>query len=202
LPVGVSLGGNVLLKWLGEEGATVVDEVRAAVAISVPFDLAKSAEKMSRGAGRLYTHFFLKTLKPKALAKARQFPSLLDEAAIRRARNWRQYDDVATARLHGFRDAEDYWERSSSIGYLETIRRPTLLISAADDPFIPESCLPRHIVERSAWLQAEFTQRGGHAGFVSGSLPWRPFYWAEHRAIEFLAGYVATIRPPPRSAKE
>ncbi len=178
LPVGVSLGGNVLLKWLGEEGSAATDEVRAAVAISVPFDLAQSAQQMSRGAGRLYTHFFLKTLKPKALAKARQFPGVLDEATIRRARNWKQYDDAATARLHGFRDADDYWAQSSSMRYLDAIRRPTLLISAADDPFIPESCLPREIVERSAWLEAEFTERGGHAGFVSGSLPWRPFYWA------------------------
>ncbi len=195
LPVGVSLGGNVLLKWLGEEGAQVADEIRAAVAISVPFDLAASARQMSRGMGLFYTHFFLKTLKPKALAKARQYPGLLDERAVRRARTWRQYDHVATAPLHGFASAEEYWEKSSSIPYLDGIRRPTLLISAADDPFIPESCLPRDAVKRSEWLHAEFTQRGGHAGFVAGAAPWRPFYWAEYRAIEFLADYAPTLWP-------
>jgi predicted alpha/beta-fold hydrolase len=196
LPVGVSLGGNVLLKWLGEEGTRAVDELRAAVAISVPYDLEASAQKMSRGLGRLYTRFFLKTLKPKVLAKAEQFPGTLDAEAIERARTWRQYDDVATAPLHGFEDAVDYWQKSSSQHYLDQIRRPTLLISAVDDPFIPESSLPRKIVDRSEWLHAEFTPRGGHAGFVAGPLPWRPSYWAEERAMDFLAGYAPTIRPP------
>lgn len=198
LPVGISLGGNVLLKWLGEEGDRAADEVRSAVAISVPFDLAASATKMSRGLGRLYTRLFLRSLKPKALAKARQYPDLLDWQAIRRARNWRQYDHVATAPLHGFESAEDYWGRSSSIHYLERIRRPTLLISARDDPFIPASCLPEDAVDRSRWLQAEFTRRGGHAGFVGGGAPWRAIYWAERRAIEFLSDYVPTIAPAPR----
>lgn len=195
LPVGVSLGGNVLLKWLGEEGEHVADAVVAAAAISTPYDLAVAAEKMSRGVGRLYTHFFLRTLKQKALQKAEQYPDILDAAAIRRARNWRQYDDAATAPLHGFRDAADYWQRSSSINFLDRIRRPVLLLSARDDPFIPESALPHEEVERSPWLHAEFTDRGGHAGFVAGAFPWRPVYWAERRAVEFLASFVSSIRP-------
>ncbi|MGD2153747.1 MAG: hydrolase [Gemmatimonadales bacterium] len=195
LPVGVSLGGNVLLKWLGEEGEQVADDVAAAAAISTPYDLTATAEKMSRGIGRLYTHFFLRTLKKKALHKAEQYPDILDAAAIRRARNWRQYDDAATAPLHGFRDAADYWQRSSSIHFLDRIRRPVLLLSARDDPFIPETTLPREAVERSPWLHAEFTERGGHAGFVAGALPWQPVYWAERRAVEFLASFAPSIRP-------
>jgi len=195
LPVGVSLGGNVLLKWLGEQGDVLPDEIRAAVAISVPFDLAASAEKMSKGMGRLYSRFFLRTLKRKALIKAEQYPELLDARAIRAARDWHQYDEVATAALHGFASALDYWEKSSSSGFLSRIRRPTLLISAHDDPFIPESSLPTEVVADSRWLYAEFTDRGGHAGFVSGSVPWRPVYWAEQRAIEFLSGFVPSIRP-------
>ncbi len=195
LPVGVSLGGNVLLKWLGEEGVQAPDEVRAAVAISVPFDLGASAARMSRGLGRLYTRFFLRTLKPKALAKAREYPELLDERAVRRARNWRAYDEAATAPLHGFESAEDYWEQSSSIHYLDRIRRPALLISAKDDPFLPASCLPHDSVSGSEWLQAEFTHRGGHAGFVAGRYPWQTIYWAERRAVDFLAQYVPTLRP-------
>ncbi len=195
LPVGISLGGNVLLKWLGERGADAPDEVVAAVAISAPFDLAASAAKMSQGLGRVYSHYFLRSLKAKALQKARDYPEMVDAVAVRRARNWRQYDDAVTAPLHGFRDADDYWEKSSSIRLLESIRRPTLLISARDDPFNPASSLPLKQVESSAWLSAEFSQRGGHAGFVSGRVPWRPVYWAERRAIDFLAEFVPTFLP-------
>ncbi len=195
LPVGVSLGGNVLLKWLGEQGEGAPDEVRAAVAISTPFDLAAAAAKMSRGLGRLYSHHFLRTLKAKALRKAREYPGLLDSRRVRRARTWRQYDDAVTAPLHGFRDAEDYWHRSSSVHLLPRIQRPVLLINSRDDPFIPESSLPEELAEGSKWLQAEFSARGGHAGFVAGPLPWRPIYWAENRALAFLAGYVPTIEP-------
>ncbi len=197
LAVGVSLGGNVLLKWLGEEAERTPDDVRAAVAISTPYDLGESARKMSKGLGRLYTHFFLRTLRAKALEKARQYPDLLDEKAIRKARNWRAYDDAVTAPLHGFQNAEDYWSRCSSIFQLENIRRPVLLISARDDPFVPASSLPEEQVEKSEWLQAEFTRRGGHVGFVSGVFPWRPVYWAEHRAVEFLSEFVPTIPPMP-----
>ncbi len=195
LPVGMSLGGNVLLKWLGERGPDAPDEVVAAVAISTPFDLAAAAAKMSRGMGRVYSHHFLRSLKAKALRKARDYPEMIDAVAVRRARNWRQYDDAVTAPLHGFKDADDYWEKSSSIRLLERIRRPTLLISARDDPFIPASSLPLKQVESSPWLRAEFSQRGGHAGFVSGRLPWRPVYWAERRAIDFLAEFVPTFQP-------
>jgi predicted alpha/beta-fold hydrolase len=195
LPVGMSLGGNVLLKWLGESGSMAPDEVRAAVAISTPFDLGGSADEMSRGLGRLYSRFFLKSLKAKARVKAREFPDLIDAETVRRARNWREYDNAVTAPLHGFRDAEDYWARSSSIHFLEQIRRPVLLIGAEDDPFLPSASLPHEPVERSAWLHAAFSKKGGHAGFVAGSFPWRPVYWAERKAVEFLAGYVPTIRP-------
>ncbi len=195
LPVGVSLGGNVLLKWLGEQGTLLTDEVRAAVAISTPFDLAAAAEMMSRGMGLFYSHFFLRTLKAKALEKARTYPDLIDGDAIRHARTWEQYDDAVTAPLHGFRDARDYWARSSSMRYLALICRPTLLINSRDDPLIPASSLPEQAAAESEWLHAEFTSSGGHAGFIGGARPWRPYYWAEERAVEFLASYVPTIRP-------
>ncbi|UCF20093.1 MAG: hydrolase [Gemmatimonadota bacterium] len=193
--IGVSLGGNVLLKWLGEQGDLAAEEVAAAVAISTPFDLAAAANKMSKGLGRFYSGFFLRTLKAKALLKAEEYPGLLDRDAILRARDWREYDDAVTAPLHGFRGAEDYWRRSSSLHFLTGIRRPTLLINARDDPFIPESSLPEESVSGSPWLESEFTSRGGHAGFIAGALPWRPIYWAERRAIEFLTRFVPALRP-------
>lgn len=190
LAVGMSLGGNVLLKWLGETGDRVPDDFRAAAAISTPFDLKAGAEKLTRGLGPLYTRFFLRTLKAKALAKARQYPDLLDPAAIRSARDWREYDDAVTAPLHGFRDADEYWALSSSRGYLSHIRRPTLLINSRDDPFLPSSCLPSDAARDSQWLHPDFSDQGGHAGFVAGRLPVRARYWAEERSIAFLASHV------------
>jgi predicted alpha/beta-fold hydrolase len=195
LPVGISLGGNVLLKWLGEMGEQAPEEVRAAVAISTPFDLAAAAAEMSRRSGLIYTRLFLRSLKPKAMRKAREYPGILDLKAVRKARDWRQYDDAVTAPLHGFRDAEEYWERSSSKSVLGQIRRPVLLINAEDDPFIPASSLPRAAVAESDYLRASFTSKGGHAGFVAGRAPWRPIYWAERHAVNFLAGFVPSLRP-------
>lgn len=195
---GVSLGGNVLLKWLGESGGRAPGEVRAAVAISTPFDLRAGAEALSRGFGRMYTRYFLRALKPIALAKARQYPDLLDPDAIRRARDWREYDDAVTAPLHGFGDAEEYWAVCSSQGYLSHIRRPTLLINALDDPFLPADRLPHESVASCEWLEADFTRTGGHAGFVAGPLPGRAFYWAEVRAITFLAGTLEEAESSPR----
>jgi predicted alpha/beta-fold hydrolase len=198
--VGISLGGNVLLKWLGEQGNLAVDEVCAAAAISTPFDLAAAAEKMSAGAGKLYSRFFLHTLKQKALRKAEEYPDLIDGAAVRQARTWQEYDDAVTAPLHGFQSAEDYWRRSSSVYFLDRIRRPTLLISARDDPFIPESSLPEEQVARSPWLVGLFTPNGGHAGFIAGRWPWQPLYWAERRAVEFLSAFVPAL-PPSQVAR-
>ena len=195
LPVGVSLGANVLLKWLGEVGERAPEEIRAAVAISTPFDLAAGADKLSRGLGRLYTRFFLRTLRRTALAKARQYPGLLESEAIRKARTWRQYDDAVTAPLHGFENAEEYWALSSSGTYLRSVRRPTLLINARNDPFLPADALPESAVAESPWLHAEFTSGGGHAGFVAGSWPWKVRYWAEERAIGFLADHAPSLRP-------
>ncbi len=197
LPVGFSLGGNVLLKWLGEEGDGAPDEVRAAVAISTPFDLAAAARKMSRGIGKLYSRFFFRSLKAKALAKAMQYPDLLDRRAIKKVRNWKDYDGVVTAPLHGFESAEDYWARSSSASFLAKIRRPVFLISSADDPFTPHTSLPHEPVSESPWLDASFTERGGHVGFVGGAFPWSSVSWAEQRAIEFLSGFVPTLPPMP-----
>ncbi len=195
LIVGVSLGGNVLLKWLGEQATRAPDQLQAAVAISTPFDLGAAADRMSRGLGRLYSRYFLRTLKAKALAKARQYPGVLDPDAVRRARTWRDYDQAATAPLHGFASAEEYWRESSSIAYLDEVRRPTLLLNALDDPFIPSSSLPGEAARRSESLRPEFTVKGGHVGFVSGAAPWRASYWAERRAVEYLSHFVPTIRP-------
>ncbi|HVS14274.1 MAG TPA: alpha/beta fold hydrolase [Thermoanaerobaculia bacterium] len=189
---GVSLGANVIVKWLGERGEDAPAEVRGAAAISAPFDLTVSGPVLDRALGGLYTRRFLRTLIPKALAKERQYPGSIDRERVARARTFAEFDTWATARLHGFRDAWDYWERCSSGPFLERVRRPLLLVSAADDPFNPAATLPRGIADRNPRIAALFTERGGHVGFVEGT-PWRPRHWAEERAVGFLAAVAGVV---------
>jgi predicted alpha/beta-fold hydrolase len=182
----VSLGGNVLLKWLGERGADAPRQVVGAVGISVPFDLAACARVLDRGFRRtLYTANFMRTLRRKVLDRTRVYPGLVDTARARRARTFAEYDRVVTAPLHGFADEVDYWTRSSSGPYLARLRRPALLLNSRDDPFVPRGVLPDPAALPPG-VRAEFPPRGGHAGFVDGP-PWRVGSWAERRAVEFLA---------------
>ena len=183
--VGISLGGNVLLKWLGEQGENAPKQVAAAVTISTPYDLERCARVLDRGFAKLtYTASFMRSFKAKVRAKARVYPGFVDVEAVMRARTFAAYDRAATAPLHGFADEVDYWRRSSCRPYLARVARPTLLISAIDDPFVPPLALPAP-EELSPRVTAEFTPRGGHVGFVEGP-PWRPRAWAERRAIAFL----------------
>ncbi|HWV37215.1 MAG TPA: alpha/beta fold hydrolase [Vulgatibacter sp.] len=190
LGVGFSLGGNVLLRHLQEEGES--SPLHAAAAISVPFDLAVCAEAIDRGRGvvSIYRSLFLRSLRSKALEKARCHPGSLDPDAIERARGIVEFDDAVTAPLHGFPSARAYYEASSSGPRLAEIRRPTLCISAADDPMVPASCLPR---AGSPLVSMCVTPNGGHVGFVGGSLP-RPRFWAEAEALRFLEGSVGSLR--------
>lgn len=189
---GVSLGGNVLLKWLGERGTNVPAQLRAAAAVSVPYDLARGARYIDRGFSRLYQAHFLRTLRRKALEKLERFPGAFSGDAIARARTLYDFDDAVTAPVHGFRDALDYYTQSSSIHFLSRVRLPTLLLSAADDPFLPSDVLDsvRAIARENPLLVTEFVEHGGHAGFISGRVPWRPRYYAEWRVAGFLAAHV------------
>ena len=185
---GVSLGGNVLLKFLGERGDTLPLQVRGAAAISVPFDLERGARFISKGFSRVYDRHFLRTLRPKALAKLERYPDLFDRSKLESATSIYDFDDAVTAPVHGFHDAHDYYSRSSSLSWLSAIRLRTLLLSAIDDPFLPAAVLDevRDIAGGNPALTLEFTKHGGHVGFISGPWPWRPFYYAEWRACEFL----------------
>jgi hypothetical protein len=188
--VGVSIGGNVLLKWLGEQGSEAPAPVRAAVAISVPFDLAACAHVLDRGFEKLvYTANFMRTMRRKVVEKALTHPGFVDVAAARRARTFAAYDLAVTAPLFGFADAHDYWQRASSRPYLSSIARPTLLLNARDDPFIPPHSLPKP-TELSAHVRLVVTPRGGHVGFIEGRWPWRCTSWAERRALDFLGGLI------------
>jgi len=187
--VGISLGGNVLLKWLGEQGEATPRPLRAAVTISTPYDLERCTRVLDRGLAKwTYTASFMRSFKTKVRDKARTFPAFVDVAAVMRARTFAAYDRVATAPLHGFADEVDYWRRASCRPYLARVRRSALLISARDDPFVPPEALPEPS-ELSPSIETEFTDRGGHVGFWEGP-PWRPRAWAERRAMEFLSSVI------------
>jgi uncharacterized protein len=168
--VGVSLGGNALLKWCGERGAEAIGLVSAVAAVSVPYDLSATGDHLARGVNRIYTWNFLRTLKIISRKRLAQFPKLFDGAAMERARNMREFDDAVTAPLHGFRDVDDYWTRASCKPALAGIRIPTRLIHARNDPFMPVESLP-NADEVSDKVSLDFGDSGGHVGYVCAPLP-------------------------------
>ena len=199
---GISLGGNVLLKWLGERGDTVSDRIRAAAAISVPFDLERGSRHISQGFSRIYERHFLRTLRRKAAEKLRHFPGLFDLGAMQRARTLYDFDEIVTGPIHGFRGAHDYYTQSSSLQFLAGIRRPTLLLSAKDDPFLPAEVLDAvtAIARANPFLTTEFSDHGGHVGFVAGR-PWCPEYYAERRVGEFLSDALSVMSSESRELR-
>ena len=191
LAAGVSLGGNVLLKWLGENPRQTA--VCGAAAISTPYDLAAGARYLERGIGRVYAASLLASLRAKALDAARRFPEAaarIDVARTRRSRTFREFDDAATAPLHGFAGVDDYYARASSSGYLGAIAVPTLAVSALDDPFLPADAVARAQRSASPAVRFAVTERGGHVGFVEGAAPWASRAWAEEAAIAWLGGVI------------
>ncbi len=190
--VGYSLGGNVLLKWLGEQGRNV--DLFAACAVSVPLELAKCADAMDVGLSRLYRNRLLKELKEYMQRKVRDLECLgniRDANRIRKLgdltdiRSFWEYDDRVVAALYPFRDVHDYYRRCSSRSYLAKIKVPTLLIHARDDPFMTSDVIPA-ARETSAHVVVEISERGGHVGFVENKFPMKPGYWLERRIPEFL----------------
>ena len=177
--LGVSLGGNALLKWLGEKSHDARTWVHRAAAISAPLDLSAAGRALDLGLNRLlYTRMFLGTLKPKSLAKLEVFPGIFDAARLRASRTFREFDDVFTAPLHGFRDVDHYWTDSSSGPWLEHITVPTLVLNARNDPFLPEQDLVAAAQKAAPGVLLEFPPRGGHVGF--------PGAWLAQRLIDFF----------------
>ncbi len=177
---GVSLGGNVLLRWLGEfqHQAAIVD---AACAVSAPLDLAAGGAALSSGLNLFYTRMFLRTLKPKCLAKLDQFPGLFDRRAMLAARDLYTFDNVVTAPLHGYRDTNDYWYRASARHVLGDIAVPTLVLNARNDPFLPAAHLPRLA---SAKVVLDYPAAGGHVGFGAG----QAHDWLPRKILHFFDG--------------
>jgi predicted alpha/beta-fold hydrolase len=184
---GFSLGGNVLLKYLGEEGERARHLLRAAAAVSVPFDLAAGADHIQRGFSRLYLRFLVRKLRRKVSAKRRLLESRIDVPRVLRSHTFWDFDDAGTAPLHGFASAADYYQRSSSAQFLDDVRVPTLLLHALDDPFLGPDAVPHPetVIARNPHLELVVTPHGGHVGFVSGQ-PWRPVFWGERTAAGWL----------------
>jgi predicted alpha/beta-fold hydrolase len=171
LAVGVSLGGNALMRWAQEAGEQACRAVDAVASVGSPLDLTASGHAIGRGFNRwVYTPMFLRTMKPRALAKLAQFPGLFDRETLLRVRTLYEFDNLFTAPLHGFRDVQDYWCRASSAPHFARVRLPALVINALNDPFVPAASLPgQHQVSDSVtlWRPAQ----GGHVGFASGGFP-------------------------------
>ena len=185
--IGVSLGGNVLLKWLGENPGQQF--VLSAAALSVPYDLGAGGAYMESGLGPFYVRAFVRTLVEKAIRIVREFPetaSKLDIARIARSSTFRDFDDAATAPLHGMSGADEYYATCSSIRVLDRITTPTLCLNSMDDPFLPPEIFDRVRSLAPPCAEVIVTPRGGHIGFVSGSLR-APRYWAEELAVEWVA---------------
>lgn len=180
---GVSLGGNALLRWLGESQHQA-EFVDAACSISAPLDLAGGGVTLARGFNRLYTQSFLRTLKPKCLLKLQQFPGLFDRDALLSAHDLYNFDNIVTAPLHGYANTDDYWNRASAKHILHDITVPTLVLNARNDPFMPERYLPQNA---SNAVRLEYPEHGGHVGFAIGSPP-GSLDWLPNRILHFLEG--------------
>jgi predicted alpha/beta-fold hydrolase len=181
---GVSLGGNALAKWLGERAGAALAVAERAAVISAPLDLMAAGDALEHGFCMAYSRHFLGTLKRNALAKLARHPGLFDGERVRRARTLREFDNVVTAPLHGFRDTDDYWTRASAKPWLSRIEVPTLILNARDDPFLPREFLPGP-ADVSPAVTLEQPERGGHVGFVSGPFPGN-IRWLPGRVMAFF----------------
>jgi len=181
---GVSLGGNALLKWAGEQGAAAADVVSGVAAFCAPLDLAACGHHLARGFNRIYTQHFLNTLKRGAGERLQRFPGLFDESRMRQARTLWDFDDAVTGPIHGFAGADDYWQQSSAKAWLKSIAVPALAVNPKNDPFLPASHLP-DASQVAASVRLEQPAAGGHVGFVGGSLP-GTLDWLPQRLLHFF----------------
>lgn len=181
--IGFSLGGNVLLKYLGETQTN--NPVSCAVAISVPFLLNRFADKIQEGSSIIYQKYFLSKIKKKILDKSRSMALPIDLEKLSKIKNFWDFDHFITAKVYGFKDAKDYYEKSSSFHYLSKIKRKTLILHARNDPFLPSDAIPDQN-QLPMNVQLELLKNGGHVGFISGALPWNPKYWLEERVPSYI----------------
>jgi uncharacterized protein len=188
MAAGYSLGGNVLLKYLGESGADT--PLLAAAAVSVPLNLHASARALNTGMSKFYQNYLLRRMKKSVVRKFNRHTAAFDWNKAMGASTFAEFDDAVTAPLHGFSGKDDYYDRCSSAGFLGAIERPTLIINALDDPFMTPEIIPDES-RLSAFVTLEVSERGGHVGFIEGGTPWQPRYYLPRRIIGFLESELA-----------
>lgn len=186
--VGFSMGGNQVLKYLGENPARVPRDLSAAAVFSVPCHLPGSARQLDRPENAIYMRYFLRTLRQKVRQKHEQYPHLYPLEGLDAIRTFAEFDGRYTAPVHGFDSAQDYWQRAACLPFLPDIRVPTLLVNAQNDPFLSPECSPAALAAKHAFLHLETPHDGGHVGFTS--VLGAPAYWSEDRAAEFMRGYL------------
>ncbi|WP_375193776.1 YheT family hydrolase [Marinobacter sp.] len=183
---GFSMGGNLTLLYLAEQGERVDSRICGAVGYSVPCDLAGSADMLALPSRKIYMQRFLRDLKAKMEEKAKRFPDLIDVSGFDDIQRFHEFDDRYTAPLHGFASARDYWARCSALGRLRDIRVPALMVNASDDPFLSPACFPESRRQLGQYVRLEAPRWGGHVGFVEHARD--GFYWSERRALAFVQG--------------
>ncbi|QMW04358.1 YheT family hydrolase [Spirosoma foliorum] len=184
--MGFSAGGNVTLKYLGEQGKALNPAIKKAVVFSVPIYLMGSARRLEQWDSLVYNYRFNRTLKRKVLEKAALMPGIFPAEAVSKVRSVREFDNTFTAPMNGFRDVEDYYTRSSSLQFIPTIAIPTLLINAKNDPFLSPECFPETLARELPNVWMEFPEQGGHCGFPAKDEGIQGIYWSEKRAVRFL----------------
>jgi predicted alpha/beta-fold hydrolase len=185
--VGFSMGGSMTLKYLGEQNENLPPEVRSAATFSVPCDLSSSAKELDKPKKRFYLNRFLKKLGKKIRAKAELYPELISTEGFEKITTFREFDNRYTAPLHGFKDADDFYNRASSGTYIRSINIPTLIVNALNDPFLPEACYPFDIAEHHKLVHLETPAKGGHVGFTMSG---KKENWMEIRAFEFISSFI------------
>lgn len=183
--VGFSMGGNITLSYLGKCADELPAEVAKAITYSVPCHLASSSRELAKAKNKIYMVRFLRMLYKKVKQKEGQFPDRISTQGYNKIKNFYDFDNKYTAPIHGFRDAEDYWSKCSSIQFISHIKIPTLIVNAANDPFLPEECYPVKEAELNKLVTLETPKSGGHVGFISLNNKGR--YWSEQRALDFLS---------------
>lgn len=186
--IGFSIGGNITLKYLGEQADKLSTEIKCAVAFSVPCHLEASANHLTKIQNRIYLNRFLDSLRKKMKEKAKVMPHSFDLEGLEKIRDFFEFDERYTAPQNGFKGAKDYWNQSSSIYYLDKIRIPTLLVNAKNDPFLPLECFPVQEAENNPHFFLEMPEKGGHCGFYENNE--EGLYWSEKRAVEFVSNYI------------
>lgn len=183
--IGFSLGGNLTLKYLGEQGANHPSEISKALTFSVPLDLSSSCRQISKPQNTIYARRFLKSLLQKARIKEGLLRDHFDLEALKKISTLSEFDNLITGPLHGFKDAQDYYAQCSAKHFVEDIRVPTLVINAWNDPFLPHACYPKHLFKDNRRVHLEIPPNGGHCGFESKENP-EGLYWSELRAVEYI----------------